>query len=723
MTDRNVINKSNNKPWPSGNERTTYPILSDAVKDISEEKYQKIFKTLISIYSNDRNLSLSLLPNNYLVRLNKVYNNIQKIVLKDIIIPNSIPAFNSSNYNFCWQYPTNFDLNNLRNSFSLVPMFANAIDYTNVIKNYLPDNTSSSFNINSNISDQLIYNCQLNKGYFTTEEFKLEFEKSLQVYRLNKKQFYDPSFIDTKDNNPFEEPNLLFQQFDRAIQFGKFNSQMNFTIDIDTSSHIVKIINRLENIKILSLHTFTQDIPTGSLFKIPITITDLYFTNFDKNKIYVTILSQNPSLFDCFGNPDGFDISGNPFPLIITNLKNEIGDINSRLINFTPFFHESIYTKYDSVIVSQPFDFTKTKIDLPIDPDPANTTNSNGLDSIKNVSTYKNIGYIDLSNGRNEYINILELKLSSGNINGRLFYQFGDVISPNIRQDIYYNSSFQKYATIDPSENNIVFDSNNLKKYPIIGRGLPFKILLNTTYLSDKYPEYTGFTNSIPIKLGWRKIDNNDENRTNILNFSFKPSYKFVHSNIDSLILNKDLDLSRKGTDDVNYLINYRSPIKKLELENYNNKYYFKSIPFIFLKIISLNASNAIGEQLIKSNITSNSQCYTKETYNNFDLKNKDGTYIKNTDFLFAKIYLNQTPFHSTIIQHIKKEFIFYDQLLQNFQNIKIIITDPNGEILELENEHSFTLEIYQIINVLKDTLINSKQGNIVINGIRNVYN
>ena len=69
---------------------------------------------------------------------------------------------------------------------------------------------------------------------------------------------------------------------------------------------------------------------------------------------------------------------------------------------------------------------------------------------------------------------------------------------------------------------------------------------------------------------------------------------------------------------------------------------------------------------------------------------------------LFAKIYLNQTPFHSTIIQHIKKEFIFYDQLLQNFQNIKIIITDPNGEILELGNEHSFTLEIYQIINVLR---------------------
>ena len=39
--------------------------------------------------------------------------------------------------------------------------------------------------------------------------------------------------------------------------------------------------------------------------------------------------------------------------------------------------------------------------------------------------------------------------------------------------------------------------------------------------------------------------------------------------------------------------------MKKLELENYNNKYYFKSIPFIFLKIISLT-SNAIGEQLIK---------------------------------------------------------------------------------------------------------------------------
>ena len=349
------------------------------------------------------------------------------------------------------------------------------------------------------------------------------------------------------------------------------------------------------------MHTFVEDVSSNNFFNAPnFTITDSFFNNTYKNdRIYITILSQNKFLFDCSGNIENninYDSSGNPFPLIITDLKTNIGNISYSSINFSPFFHQDIYTKYPNIEITDDFSYVK----LPIDPDPANSSNINGLDVIRNVSTYKNIGYIDLSNNRNEYINVLELKLSTGNINGKLFYQYGDIVVPSIRQDLFFNDSFREYVLDSPSKNNIYF--NNINNYPLIGRGLPFKILLNTTDLTELFPDYIGFKNCLPIMLGWYKQDNNSENRENTINFSFKSQYRFVHSNIDDILINNNLQQAGNISNDIDSVIQYNSPGKKLEIEIYNDKYYFKSIPFIFLKIIPSNNSNAIGNQLIKTN-------------------------------------------------------------------------------------------------------------------------
>lgn len=94
----------------------------------------------------------------------------------------------------------------------------------------------------------------------------------------------------------------------------------------------------------------------------------------------------------------------------------------------------------------------------------------------------------------------------------------------------------------------------------------------------------------------------------------------------------------------------------------------------------------------------------------------------KNTDNLFAKIYLNQTPLKSTIINESSYEFIFEDKPLENFSSLRVVFVNSQGREIELSLEHSFTLEIYEKINVLKDTLIDTRNGDVCSNGIKNLY-
>ena len=97
--------------------------------------------------------------------------------------------------------------------------------------------------------------------------------------------------------------------------------------------------------------------------------------------------------------------------------------------------------------------------------------------------------------------------------------------------------------------------------------------------------------------------------------------------------------------------------------------------------------------------------------------------YKKNTDDLFAKIYLNQAPYQTIINKDCIYEYKFEDMPLEDLDQLLIQFTDPYGEIVDLYIPHSFTLEIYEKISVLKDTLINSRRGEIVTNGITNIYN
>ena len=675
------VTKNINKRYPSNLNKNTYPILSDTFQDMSEDKYYKIRKTSVSIYSEDRDKVDSIMPNNYNVFLNRKFCNIQKIVLKDITISNTIQTINYNNNTLFWQYPTKNELILTGSDNQLIPSKNNDIffsDYPN--------------SVNNSPSEQLIYGYKFPISFLSVDEFKPFIKKNINSNVFHgKKSIYDLDIIELKDNkqnttNEWEPFRNLQRKFE--LPFYKNNTiredNMLMNIDINTDNHIVSVVNRIEEVNILSVQTFYNDTSNqldndfGSFLPSP-SATLL------RNRIYITCL-KNSNL--------GFISrkSTNIFPLVISNI-NRIGGINGELLNNTCFFDENIYKeKY-------------------------------GVSNIPDyVSTYNIFDEIEIPIiGGNLKLIRYELKLSSGN-SGLFFNSSGFVIGTVKSDTIIYNQSLQLILNGEKIKNiYFTLEENeriNKDEYPIIGRALPFKF----------YRDINGKEN-VRCKIKNQSILNllsfNNFRDSNYLGtISFSQEYKFIHRNTDQII--SSVLVSPDQNIIVNEILQINYPQYRLNIENYNNKFYFKSIPFIFLKILPTSTNNVVNNSLVRTSNSKNinfSTTYKKEFYFKID-KNITGDleYVKKTNNLFAKIYLNQAPYQTIINEKGIYEYKFEDAPLEDLDNLLIQFIDPIGEIIDLYTPHSFTLEIYEKISVLKDTLINSRRGEIVTNGITNIY-
>ena len=237
---------------------------------------------------------------------------------------------------------------------------------------------------------------------------------------------------------------------------------------------------------------------------------------------------------------------------------------------------------------------------------------------------------------------------------------------------------------------------------PQIGRAMPFRIL---DYYKDVEDDNKIKNNSILNKLGWP----NKKSSENIQNITFKKQFYFVHSNIDSF--NKNI-INKININNIYTLYKYLSPQKKLEIEYNGYDYSFKSIPFIYLKILPDGNNIAIDNQLIRLNEKKNKKLFKKEF---FEKISNNNFHKFNTNNILAKIYLNPIKYMTTIMPNINYEYTFYDNTLETLDKIKIIITDPYGETINIESEYSFTLEIQERINILKNTLLDTRRGNKII--------
>jgi len=85
----------------------------------------------------------------------------------------------------------------------------------------------------------------------------------------------------------------------------------------------------------------------------------------------------------------------------------------------------------------------------------------------------------------------------------------------------------------------------------------------------------------------------------------------------------------------------------------------------------------------------------------------------KKDNFFFAKIiFSDKLPGDISILSAGGNKF-FYDAPLVSLSDLTVDFFDSSGKVLELNQNHSFTLEIIELREVLKDTLIDSRTGNI----------
>jgi len=97
---------------------------------------------------------------------------------------------------------------------------------------------------------------------------------------------------------------------------------------------------------------------------------------------------------------------------------------------------------------------------------------------------------------------------------------------------------------------------------------------------------------------------------------------------------------------------------------------------------------------------------------------NTPAAFDRKDNFFFAKIiFSDKLPGDISILFAAGNKF-FYNAPLVTLSDLTVEFFDSTGKPLTLEQNHSFTLEIIEIREVLKDTLLDSRTGNIADIGV-----
>ena len=618
--DKINYDKRNANPMPTPSNRNIKPIFSKPFNDIIENKYSKSNKTAISIYSDDRDKAIYMVPNNYIINLGKDFNNIYKIKLIDIDIQGVTPPINKYNNIIKWIYLTEDIMKKC--NYKIIPLKDNSEIPSDI---YLEDNTTK----NSDGSPKE-YEVVIPEGYYTTDELVDEMTTRMNIVCRNNTITIAPKFI----------PN-------------------NFYIDIDPHNSITSIVARDTNYYIVGIYS---------------KLNDFYTCNIILNSKISSIDYKN-------------------LPYIITGIKNFKG-IPSKLINLIELYDLSIENLEEFV----------SKIDLTIE---------------TNIKVGNNTYYIySINIGSRSFTNIDDTKIIDNIIIG-----FKDNLRTNQTDFVVYDELFKNDLLSEGSTITDIptywRDMTSLPN-PIIAQAYPIAFLntYNTKIKTDLNKQdltCIDKKNSILSILGWDISVYKD-----VIIDKTQP-FKFVHRNIDTNIANK---------------LN----VELLEA----NKYIFKTIPFVFLKLSfptlsedicsgqMIRSTSEISSKLtneyfypIRKNISEEDKpCFTRHKLcvtDNFaaPITDKYEVLEKDTKHLFAKIKVNGISGRLMPLPNYQYEHIFYDNPINNIRQIKVEVLSPDGKLMDLTQEHNLTIEIIESIEILKETLLDTKHNNIVTNGAK----
>ena len=709
--DKINYDKRMSDPAPTQSNNNIKPLFSKSLNDIVENKYTKTYKTAVSIYSEDRDKSVYMVPNNYIINLGKDFTNINKIKLVDIDIPAIIPPINKFNNIIKWIYPTEALMKEC--NYQLIPLQDMLIPSAppttppvpppppttppvppppNVPINVLSvfGSTPTDNKPTDSLNDTKEYEVIIPSGFYSTTELQQEMCSRMDIRCRQVSQ--------TNADNIFNIPN-------------------NFYIDINPHSSITTIMNRDINYNIAGIFTIpynynASDISNG-------------FAGFYPTLYIITKQKLSPQY--------------TYFPYIITGIHN-IPGIPDKLINLIELYYNSDPangTAYINNLRNNRYSFI------------TNTDSTITTANLLYPSEYHSYGiYI----GSNSFKSIINPKININNINVGFNDSFCSSLDFNY---VVFDKSLKswldkKYPSPDPSTDTstdtstdpstdpstdlstdpstdtppstlpdpISYIDRTSDPYPIIAQAFPiaFKNTYDTDVKTNLNQDLTCIDkkNSILSILGWDISVYKD-----VLIDADRP-FKFIHRNTDSQI-SKTLN------------------IELLE----GDKYIFKTIPFVFLKLSFPTLSEDIcSGQLVRSTSNISSKLTNEYFYpvrqnkdysttnecpkphkvcpiDNFAAPITDRFEVleKDTQHIFAKINISSIPGRSMTLPKYQFEHTFYDNPINNINQIKVEIISPDGRLVELKQEHNMTIEIMETIEVLKETLYDTKHNNIVTTG------
>lgn len=686
------LNKTLRTKWPVDYKKNHYPLFDTFTTDVSTNRYKKEIITKISIDSNNRDKKLYYNPNLFTIGFQKVFNNVKNIIINDINFPNiNMPV---TNFNNClaWQYPSENYLVTYNIDYTIIPTPGEKlISYSN-LPNSVYSYTTPDDEIVLSIDDYLVYQTNIKPAYYTTDSIKdsIRYETSRILHGINSKNSSGKLII--------EEPYLKSPN--------KIGNPHLFSTYIDPIESIVRFVNRIEEINVVALQTFApyennfNEVDIFYYYSSQYSLATPVYT-LNHKFIYITLEASSDTTYQYFNNLFYLN-KCSPFPLVITDLLNNIGDIDYNFLNYTPIFDLEIYLN-----------------------------NGYTEDQINSVSYYKFIDTITITksttiNGNpvtitNKYLRFA-ISLSTGNLNGRIYNKNGIRIKPVITNNIIFSSSLNSFY----QNLNIYTNYSYSINVPLIGRALLFRWIFdqyNNKYINYEIETLNEKKRSLLNILAWPIANETNQ----IYAIYTNEGYAFVQSNNYSKLTTTQ-ELTSFET------IANSFPSVSLNLQNFNNQYYFVGNSYIYLKIYFNGVSDAESSTNFLVAVSDQSILFN-QVYVNSDRFNvgigEDYTYIKeckglqvlkkdNKGFV-AKILLSNVPgnydiLNSNIINN-NSYIINYDNVMDNVSSLTVALFDPEFRLIEVTNDFSFTLNIHEIKDVLKETLINTKTNNVTSTG------
>lgn len=675
------INKRNLNKFPVGNNGNNYPLFDSYISDISKDTYEKEYVTKLNVDSIFRDRTKSPTSSNFTLQFDKVFNNVSKIVMNNINIPNPLQSINIYNNNIAWQYPiwSQLLVDNTASFVIPAPNKLNLINFLNIAN-------SCSTLVDPNI---LVYQTNIDPGGYTISSLdsKIRYKTTIK---------YHGDTIKNKEENTeiyTEAPYLAYTKLIKTPHL--------FRLDINPITSNVKIVNRMEEISISAIQTFGPytDNNDDDIFN-PYSSDPTQII--DPNYIYV-LLPYIKNITDKYynstdpTNPNGFQ---SPFPLVITDLLKDIGNIEYNLIQYTEFFDLNIYLSYG---------YTEA--------------------DVISIPTYKYWDTITINS-----VNYLRfaLKLSNGKLNGLYYDNNGNIIKPTVFSTSIYDVFIEKFFGLSTTQIN----ANNI----LIGRALLFRWIYdldNGNYVNYQTETINTKKKSILNILSFPVANKTYDQLCIIQNQGFA----FVQNNINGLLINSNKfyglpDLVKQEL--LSKSVNYP---QQLNVQYQNGEYFFTTEGYIYISLNLFNGTSSNNSFKDYYSLSGNdvnyqyNQNYVLPYFNvgigenyDCDIENNIGLgELKsiNKENIYAKIQVSNIPNNidnnTTNINTSSIVINNYDKPMDNFSNIDIVLLDPFYREILFLRDFSFTLEIHEIVNVLKETLIDSKRNNVSTTGKRNI--